>query len=356
MRHVVLRFATLASLIFGFSFFEARAAEATVAGVAVHISSFTKESFRPLVLRQLDLAKSLGITVIRWDAPWKQVEEVKGRLSIPVMWDFAVDEARKRGIESILILDYGNQFYGSGLRPRSFYELEAFKRYAEHVVTHFDGRVRFYELWNEWDQGNAGSGAGTAREYVDFISTIYPHLKARSPHSYFLAGGVSREGLESLLSPWSLRESHHFFERSLDLGMLRFADGISIHPYSREAPSVKEKLSTLNVLIKSVDQKLREHNGGAMFPIYITEIGWPTMPDGVGRTVSYAEQSELVLGSYELAAAFESVKAIVFYQLYDGAAKGKVSSSAYSYGLVEGGAGSDSFKPAYLELRKTLSR
>jgi hypothetical protein len=119
-----------------------------------------------------------------------------------------------------MILDYGNRLYNGGRRPLSDPDIAQFLRYATLVVSHFRDQVPYFEIWNEWDQGNGGAGAGTPEEYVHLVSKVYPALKAIAPKSRILVGGVSRNGLGSLQQerPGPDTTSQHFFERCLELG------------------------------------------------------------------------------------------------------------------------------------------
>ncbi|MDE2149711.1 MAG: hypothetical protein KGJ55_07755, partial [Gammaproteobacteria bacterium] len=78
-------------------------------GVGVHFINVP--SVQPTLL---DLARKIGFDAIRDDAEWKFVETTKGVYRIPPAWDQFVDSARQRGIEPLLILDYGNPLYDRG--------------------------------------------------------------------------------------------------------------------------------------------------------------------------------------------------------------------------------------------------
>ena len=99
----------------------------------------------------LSLMRQAGVTGLRDEISWSGVERQKGRYVMPESGDEFVSRAVEAGIEPLPILDYGNRFYDNGDRPTSDVGMEAFTRYAEFVAGHFKGKVRMYEVWNEWD-------------------------------------------------------------------------------------------------------------------------------------------------------------------------------------------------------------
>jgi beta-glucosidase/6-phospho-beta-glucosidase/beta-galactosidase len=136
----------------------------------------------------LSLIGQAGANSVRDDVPWAQVEQVKGQLAMPSGVDDLVNQALKANVQPLLILDYGNPFYGSGEKPVSPQTLSAFARYAVFVVQHFKGRVHRYEMWNEWNVTTGNRRSGTAQDYVQFLRVVYPAVKAIDPSAVFIAG------------------------------------------------------------------------------------------------------------------------------------------------------------------------
>ena len=101
---------------------------------------------------------------VRADTGWNAVEIRRGVYRIPSAWDEFVDKARKRGIDPLLVPEYGNKFYDDGKLPRSPDAIDGFVRFAAFVVKHFGSRVRYYEVWNEWNTGTGGYYPGGSAE------------------------------------------------------------------------------------------------------------------------------------------------------------------------------------------------
>jgi hypothetical protein len=103
---------------------------------------------------------------------WAYVEREKGVLKVDPRADAAVTEAVENGLEVVLVLDKGNWLHAPEPRvlprnrdlvetyfnspPWPIPELDrdyfdAWLNYVRYMVRHFKDRVRYFEIWNEWD-------------------------------------------------------------------------------------------------------------------------------------------------------------------------------------------------------------
>src|SRR3546814_10110105 len=121
----------------------------------------------PLITRSLDADCKAGLGMIRFEVSWSAVEKTPGVYKISQNVDVIVDEARARGIEPMIVLDYGNKLYDDGGKPLSPTARAAFANYARAVAAHFRGRVTYFEIWNEWDVSTGNTIPGTASDYAD---------------------------------------------------------------------------------------------------------------------------------------------------------------------------------------------
>jgi hypothetical protein len=262
-----------------------------VVGVCTHLTAEKKP-----IIETLDMVASMGATSFRDDAKWKFVEEKKGVLHIPPHWDVLVDEARKRGIQPLLILDYGNKNYDDGGKPRSSGGIEAFTRYAIFVANHFKGRVYHYEIWNEWSQGVGHTNPGTAEEYVRLVRNVYPAIKRVDHEIEVTVGAVSANGI-----------NEGFLDQIVDLGVLKSADSLSLHTY------VFKRNGNPDDWVKwmqEIEAKLVTQLGKPQ-PFYITEMGWPTNTGSFG--VSTKKQAEYLELLFKRARALPFIRGIWWY-------------------------------------------
>jgi hypothetical protein len=242
----------------------------------------------------------LGVGSMRLDAPWAAIENVPGRYHVPEWLEVAVDAANERGIEPLLILAYGHPAYG-GDKPRTPAAIEAFAKYSAFVVRHFAGRVRRFDLWNEWDATTGRTTPGTADDYVALARRVYPAIKAANPEATVLSGGISSYGL-----------ARGWVERFVELGGLAFVDGLSVHPYNFQERSD-------NIPESAIAELDRVHAlavaGGRDVPIYVTEMGYPTFAGrgGVSADVASAYLTRFML----LASTRPYVAGVWWYCLRD---------------------------------------
>lgn len=239
-----------------------------------------------------------GLNTVRDDAPWKFVETSKGSYQIPPAWDAFVDAAIAKSINPVLILDYGNRFYDGGDKPRSSAAISGFVRYAEFVVKHFAGRVKYYEVWNEWDNTTGGFPAASPSDYARLFEAAYPALKQADPSALILLGsGIQKP---------------QFYEELARLGTLAKADGVSIHPYNYDPILGPEY--TADFLIR-LEKDLTAISGRSSIDFYVTEIGWPTHTGhgaySESRVAEYAYRTTLLMS------ALPFVRGIWWYDLKD---------------------------------------
>jgi hypothetical protein len=239
-----------------------------------------------------------GFNTVRDEAPWKFVETSKGTYQIPPAWDAFVDAAVAESINPILILDYGNSFYDGGDKPRSSAAISGFVRYAEFVVKHFAGRVKYYEVWNEWDNTTGGYAAASPSDYARLFEATYPALKQADPSAHILLGsGIQKP---------------QFYEELARLGTLAKADGVSIHPYNYDPILGPEYTADF---LMGLEKELTAISGRSSIDFYVTEIGWPTHTGhgaySESRVAEYAYRTTLLMS------ALPFVKGIWWYDLKD---------------------------------------
>lgn len=266
-----------------------------VVGVGIHPYEVAQGA-TPLV----NLAASLGFNSLRIDLPWKDVERTRGDYEIPPLWDKLVDDAKARDIEPLLILDYGNPLYGRGTRPVSDATIVAFRDYVEAVARHFGSRVRYYELWNEWDRGTAHRGEGSAQAYVRLARSVYSALKQASPNSVLLVGAITPQGL-----------GNGYLSVLLRSGVMEYGDGLSIHPYVYQENGSAQRWARWVAAIEETAM----HETGDTVPLYVTEVGWPTFIGSGG--VSADEQANDAVRTFLLARSMRYVRGLWWYELRD---------------------------------------
>ncbi|MDX1250965.1 MAG: hypothetical protein IDH49_01670 [Gammaproteobacteria bacterium] len=243
-------------------------------------------------------AKWAGARSVRLDAPWAQIERAPNKYAIPPWLDAMLDAMERNGIEPLLILDYGNPIYNVA-KPTRPDEIAAFSRYAEWLVGRLRGRVKMYQLWNEWNADTGRTPRGTADDYVQLARYVYPRLKSIAPEITILGGSISNTGLRD-----------GWIDRYFALGGHTYADGIGIHPYPWYQRGDFTPEDVLR-LVDSIAAKGRNANAGRDIAIYITETGWSTQKGKFGTDPEMV--AAYIVRFYLLASARKFVKGIWWY-------------------------------------------
>jgi len=253
----------------------------------------------------LSLAVKVRADSMRADSQWSLVETTRGAYRIPAAWDRFVSNARSRGLEPLLILDYGNKLYDDGKLPRSADAIAGFVRFATFVVKHFAGRVRYYEVWNEWNTGTGGYyPGGSAHDYARLFNATYSAIKPIAPNTVVLAAAGY----------------HDWYAQIAKLGVAARADGVAIHPYVAKELGYQASIGS-NGPERSAERLIeaeaimRQLSGGREVPLYITEIGWSTSSGEAG----YSEQDVATMAERSLLmfAALPYVRGVWWYDLID---------------------------------------
>lgn len=268
-------------------------------GVCTHFSQG-----KGLLPSSLNLIREAGVASIRDEVAWRGIEREKGKLRMPEEWDAYVTRAAKEGLAPLLILDYGNPFYDNGDKPRSEEALEGFARYCEFIVRQFKGKVRHYEVWNEFDIKIGGGTPGTAEEYAKVLKEVYPRIKAIDP-SIIVYGGA--------MTPGGVRNG--WLEKMLAAGALPFLDVVSIHTYNYGQPGRDRTPEAWAEWMQKVGELIAKYNNGKPAPLCVTEMGWPTQIDqrGTPPRLSAAYLARLFL----LSRTMPFLKGIWWYDFQD---------------------------------------
>ena len=88
----------------------------------------------------INLMKDAGVSMIRDEMYWSNVEKEKGKLEIPQAWDENVKYTLDNNIDILLILNYSNKHYDQGMAPVSDEAISGFTNYCKFILEHFKGK------------------------------------------------------------------------------------------------------------------------------------------------------------------------------------------------------------------------
>lgn len=169
-----------------------------------------------------------GVKWARLQSGWQRTEKVKG------VYDFAwldeiVDHMIAVGVEPWLCLCYGNELYSPAAKqyfgavgiPPIFTEEEkqGWNEYVKATVTHYKGRIHYYEVWNEPDGTWTWKHGPNPYELADFTVATAKACKEADPDCEVLGLVLCKE------------EKAEFREALCSTGVCEALDGITYHCY-----------------------------------------------------------------------------------------------------------------------------
>ena len=246
------------------------------------------------------LMRDARIASIRTDAHWAFLERKRDQLKVEPHWNRYLGATEARGLESLFILGYGNSFHGGGEKPRSEPVRAAFNRYVAFVAQQFRGRIKHYEVWNEWDVEDPTDPQFTA-DYARVIIDAAGIIRQHDPDAKVLAGAVTTKGIES-----------GFARRLIEAGVMQSVDGLSLHPYVHCRGRGKNTPEAWIEWLTEVALDLSAAAGEPV-PLYLTEMSWPAYQGSCG--VDENLQAAYLARSFFLVRTLPNVKGYWWYDL-----------------------------------------
>jgi hypothetical protein len=247
-------------------------------GVATHFNfGWDHEKIMPLIA-------DAGLTWIRDELFWEEVEQTKGVYQIPEKHWRWIKMAHANRLKLIIILNGRNRLY------EDVYDPDAYTRWAVEMARQLQDHVDCLEILNEpanfgFNKPYGGTWNGVEKDgsaspwvprYVALINKAAPAIKSVSPK-------VKVIGLGSA-SPANFRK--------LAMSISPAVDGIVDHPYSyrsvpeiipfastpdilaRDGIAVADEQGTFISLIRNYRAQSQKHNGPK--EIWLTEWGYTT--------------------------------------------------------------------------------
>lgn len=238
-------------------------------GVGTHLSSYPNE-----LPSYVSTIKDIGFNSIRDEISWQSVEQKPGVFSIPnnvSKTDAAFNElSGKDNISSVFILSYGNNMYTKGGYPNSEIDIEKFSEYVSWVVKRYKGKIKYYEIWNEWLLGTGVPDKKSKRPgdaiYLELIKTASHIIRKEDPSAIIITGSINP--LKPIDRNWMYG--------LVNKGLLNYVDGLSIHPYSFQFKNNYIQSPEGNISQLDLFESALKSITGKEIPLYITEVGYPT--------------------------------------------------------------------------------
>ncbi|HHG8626112.1 TPA: cellulase family glycosylhydrolase [Raoultella ornithinolytica] len=280
-------------------------------GIGTHIANY-KESSEFYIQK----VKSYGFNSVRDELYWNDVEKQNGVFSIPpnrAKTDHYFQNLQSSNVSSLLVLDYGNNIHTRGGFPSNSQQIAQFASYAAWIADRYKGKVKYYEVWNEWYLGTGISSWFLKKAkpddtiYFELIKATSEAIKRIDPSAKVIAGSFNP--LKKTEVEW--------FDNYIDMGVLKYIDGISVHPYSYGNKNIKLRTPEGNISAIDRYEQYLKNKTGKNIDLYITEVGYPTNPSKGGVEPELAAQY-MVKYTF-LAKQRDYIKGIWWYTLMNSA-------------------------------------
>ncbi|WP_153811499.1 hypothetical protein [Terrimicrobium sacchariphilum] len=288
------------------------------------------------------LLEGVGIWSLRVDLYRNPVSDDHGAVNTEHPVFPAIANTPEAYHQPLVILGYGHRAFQNSGRPSTPESRRAFVDYALAGVGRLHERTRFFEVWNEWNVPGMGrtpleEGTGRVEDYVTLLRETYTALKKQFPDLFILGGATGGIGADE-----------GYMVKAVNLGMLQWLDGLSIHPYFYGADGEK-RLPEIAIATRlgQLHDWLRADSVHGDVPLYVTELGWPTYGEPHG--VSYEEQACFMVRSILLFACEPQVKGVWLYEFRDGGTDPK--DREHHFGVVKA---DGTPKPAFHALRSLI--
>lgn len=238
-----------------------------------------------------DKVAALGVKKVRIQSGWMRTEKEKGKYDFEWL-DSIVDNLLSRGLEPWMCLCYGNPLYTKkaegtlgavGYAPiETEEEMRAWLAYVAATVSHFEGRVQLYEIWNEpdcpyawghvmWKEFDKIKGA---YEYGEFALRTAKTIKESSENSRTIGFALGH------------LDNFTYVNNAMSTGLYKYLDYVSFHVYSSHDEKREERIKRFRTFLDTYDKRIGIIQG---------ESGAQTRSDGNGamRGFSWTQEKQM---------------------------------------------------------------
>ena len=176
-----------------------------------------------------------------------------------------------------------------------------FADFVTAVVGRYQGRVRYYQLWNEPNvYPEWGSYGISPEQYTELLRAGAQAARATDPNVVIIAAALAATiNLQPAAAPpGNSLTDLLFLQRMYDAGAAPYFDIMAIQGYGLWSGPTDHRLHprVINVARHLFIRDLMVKNGDAHKPIWIAELNWNVAPEGV--TPVYGKVSEAQQARY----------------------------------------------------------
>lgn len=206
--------------------------------------------------RAVKLIKETGITFVRVDFMWADIEPKQGHFEFG-RYDRIVDLLTENGIGILGLLCYTVQWAGPVWNGPPD-DNKTFVNYASKVIDRYKGKVKYWEVWNEPDDEQYWIPQDRMVRYTSLLKDVYSEAKRVDPSCKILTGGLSKTITVSLRRIYKNGGGQSF-------------DILAIHPYVN--PLNEVSVGLVRGIYRGCKTTMKDNGDDKR--IWFTEIGCP---------------------------------------------------------------------------------
>ncbi|MEM7532609.1 MAG: hypothetical protein AAF639_10565 [Chloroflexota bacterium] len=287
-------------------------------GVNVFLEQEADPAKRVLAIQ---MASEAGFHWLRQEFPWEDIEihakgDFEDRRHEPYRsawdkYDHLVDSAEAQSMELIVRLSNPPSWtraqgddVGTYAPPDN---VQDFADFVSAVVSRYQGRVRYYQLWNEPNiYPEWGVYPINPEAYVELLKAGAEAARQADPEVVIIAGAMAATiNLQPANAPPTNSLSDMLFlQRMYDAGAADYFDIVAVQGYGLYSGPTDSRMHprVINISRHRFIRDLMVKNGDAHKPIWIAEMNWNAAPDDVdpryGR-VTVDQQADYLPLAYE---------------------------------------------------------
>ena len=318
------------------------------------MNTFLQQEVEPIKREQsLQMLNEAGFRFIRQEFTWEDIEihgkgDFVDRRNDPngvdawAKYDNIVALAEQYDIEIIARLSnppswsraLPDEEAGSLAPPDDFND---FADFVAAVAERYNGRITHFQLWNE-PNGNDEWGLGNVNPeaYTELLCIGYHAIKEVNPDAVVLAGALT----PTIAMNGRNMNDLIFLQRMYNAGAAGCFDVMSAQGYGLWSGAADQRLrpTVINYPHHMFIRDLMVRNGDAHKPIWISEMGWNTVPEEIpanfGR-VTEQQQAKYGVEAYQRAQSEWPWLGVVNYWFFKRPADNETDQSWYYFRLLE---------------------
>ena len=264
-------------------------AEASAGAPAVGMNVFLEQEVEPARRQQsLDLLRAAGVTWIRQELPWEQIEPVaKGETTDPnfgsstwAKYDDIVDRASASGMRLMLRLDTSPRWAlpgdaTDGLSPPMAYD--DYFDFVSEVAARYRGRVAAYQIWNEPNLTSEwGHRPPSASDYARLLRGAAERIRAADPSARVVMAALA----PTLTENSDALNELIYLQQLYDAGIRGSFDVLAVQAYGLRGGPDDPRTDVTDVTFSrpTLVRQVMVGNGDADVPVWATEMGWNVNP------------------------------------------------------------------------------